>query len=141
MAYQSYNVPISVKGIVFENDRIWLRFNQRNEWELPGGKMDPGEQPEETCAREIKEELGLRVAVHEIIQAYLYTIKVSEDENKGVLVVSYLCDILERVGEFETLGEAGAAQFKNFGIDEIGSLNMPNFYKEAIHKAWDVRNG
>jgi 8-oxo-dGTP pyrophosphatase MutT (NUDIX family) len=75
--YTPYVVPISVKGIVMEEEKIWLRFNERQEWELPGGKMDAGEQPNETVVRELREELGLEVEPTRLVDAYLYTIKVS----------------------------------------------------------------
>ncbi len=32
-------------------------------WELPGGKVDPGETPEQAVSREIEEELGCRIEV------------------------------------------------------------------------------
>ena len=135
MTYTPYLVPVSAKGIVFENNTVWLRKNERNEWELPGGKIDPGEQPTDTVLREMKEELGFDVEVKDVVDAYMYTINKSTDESYGVLVLAYLCEITGKSGLFETNGEAGKAEFAAFEITEITSLNMPEFYKAAIEKA------
>lgn len=130
-----YTVPVSAKGIVFDEGGVWLRKNERDEWELPGGKVDEGEQPIQTVVRELKEELGFDVGVNRILQAWMYTIKVSQDESLGVLVVSYLCELLGKSGQFEWEGEAGRARFERFSLAEIEGLTMPEFYKEAIRDA------
>lgn len=131
-----YLLPISVKGIVIEDGKVWLRKNERNEWELPGGKLDEGEQPpERTLRREMEEELGFQVLVKDIIQAQVYIIQKSVDEKRGVLVVSYACEIESKNGEFELEGEAGKAEFKAFSLVEVPMLPMPNFYKDAIEIA------
>jgi 8-oxo-dGTP pyrophosphatase MutT (NUDIX family) len=143
MSTESYAVPVSVKGIVFEAfggvDQVWLRQNERDEWELPGGKLDAGEQPEDTVVRELDEELGFQVEVVGIVQNYLYTIEMSPDEHRGVLVASYLCKILGKTGLFETVGEAGEAQFAKYSLNEIDNLTMPDFYKRAIRLAYELR--
>ena len=132
----TYKVPVSVKGICFENKQVWLRKNEREEWELPGGKLDQGEQPEETVVREMEEELGLAVIPKTLLTADLYKIKTSSDEIKGVLVLAYLCEVIKRVSEFEWECEAGVADFKLFGRDKIDDLNMPAFYKETIKQGF-----
>jgi ribosomal protein S18 acetylase RimI-like enzyme/ADP-ribose pyrophosphatase YjhB (NUDIX family) len=133
--YVPYAVPISCKGIVFENDKVWLRHNERDEWELPGGKLDPGEQPEDTVAREMLEGLGVKVRVGRVVSNYLDTIQASLDETRGVLVASYPCKFVERIGDVERNGEAGRAKFQQFAFSEIDGLKMPEFYKQAIKAA------
>ena len=137
--YQPYLITVSVKGIVFENKKVWLRKNERDEWELPGGKLDEGEQPEETLYRELQEELGFKVSVKDIIQAHLHTVERSSDEGHGVFVVSYLCEVMKKIGNFEFRGEAGKASFEKFSLEEVKRLSIPEFYKEAILKAFSLK--
>lgn len=136
MAHESYQVPVSVKGIIFVDGNVWLRQNERDEWELPGGKINEGEQPTQTVVREMKEELGFDTEVIDIVHAHLHVIGQSVDEQHGVLVLSYLCQLKGQPGDFELVGEAGQGRFQNFPLSEVETLNMPQFYKEAIATAW-----
>ena len=42
------------------------------QWEFPGGKVDPGEQPEGTARRELQEETGLTVTELEPLLVFVY---------------------------------------------------------------------
>ena len=41
-------------------------------WEFPGGKIEPGETPQEALAREIKEELDIEISVGNLIDTVEY---------------------------------------------------------------------
>jgi 8-oxo-dGTP pyrophosphatase MutT (NUDIX family) len=55
--------PVSVKGVVEIDGRVPLLRNERSEWELPGGRLELGEDLEATAEREVLEELGYFRAV------------------------------------------------------------------------------
>ena len=53
--------PVSVKGVLLEDDRVVLLLNDRDEWELPGGRLERGEDPIACLERELAEELGAEI--------------------------------------------------------------------------------
>src|SRR5882757_3145960 len=49
-----------------------VRLRKRNEWVLPKGKLDRGETPRAAAEREVNEETGHDVAVHEFLGTLVY---------------------------------------------------------------------
>src|SRR6202046_5310581 len=70
-------VPVlAAGGIVLRPEQTPLiavvRLRKRNEWVLPKGKLDDGETPRDAAEREVLEETGHDVSVHEFLGTLVY---------------------------------------------------------------------
>ena len=83
-----------VAAIISKENRIFATQRGYGEWkdwwEFPGGKMEPGEMPEEALKREIREELSTEISVDEFMCTVDY------DYPKFHLTMHcYLCSLLK----------------------------------------------
>lgn len=128
VGYFEYQLPISVKAVVSVRGRLPLLKNEREEWELPGGKLELGERPEVCVGREIEEELGIPVSIGDCIYSWVYKIF----PNRHVFVVTYLG---QAVDESEPTYSHEHKELVLVDPDDAESLNLPEDYKVAVRIA------
>ena len=126
--------PISVKGVLIDQDRVLLLLNERDEWDLPGGRPDPGEDHRAALEREVREETGLAVTVGEALDDHLFEVL----PGRFVRILPFACrlaggsDVVLSHEHLEThwlpLGELGQT---------IAGHKLPDCYLGAIRRVVD----
>jgi 8-oxo-dGTP pyrophosphatase MutT (NUDIX family) len=123
---EAFRFPVSVKGVVIRRGEVVLLRNERDEWELPGGKLEPSESPQICVVREIAEELRLQIAATTLLDTWVYCIT----PEVRVLIVTYGCS--ERV-EADAVLSHEHKQLRWFPLSHVPALRMPAGYKASIH--------
>lgn len=78
---------IQKEGRIFATQRGYGEW--KDWWEFPGGKMEPGETPEEALKREILEELSTDISVDELLCTVEY-----DYPQFHLTLHCYLCSLL-----------------------------------------------
>src|SRR5215831_17121183 len=121
----AHRFPVSVKGVAVQRGRVLLLRNERDEWELPGGKLELGEDPPACVAREIAEESGWPVQVGPILDCWQYHIGDGQD----VVIVTYGCHVASDDPPVVSPEHSRAALFSPA---EVRQLAMPDGYKRSV---------
>jgi 8-oxo-dGTP pyrophosphatase MutT (NUDIX family) len=120
--------PVSVKGVTVQAGKVLLLENERAEWELPGGKLELGEDPADCVVREIGEEAGWKVTAGPLLDCWQYHIS----EGRDVVVVTYGCHLISTEPPVVSHEHKRAGLF---GSGEVPGLVMPEGYKRSV-AAW-----
>ncbi|MFS8099178.1 NUDIX hydrolase [Lentzea alba] len=118
--------------MVVRDGTVLLLKNERDEWELPGGRIEPGESPEECVAREVAEETQWQVTAGPVLDAWMYYIDVAA---KNVFIVTCGC---HPHGDSELVLSHEHKEIGLFAEGEVPGLDMPEGYKRSI-SAWFER--
>lgn len=98
-------LPLLVTAaVVVEDAKVLLTKRPEDKrhpgmWEFPGGKLEPGESPEQALQRELREELGVDSQVNSIYEVVFYRY-----DWGAVLILAYSCKLLG--GSIQNLGVA-----------------------------------
>lgn len=124
--------PLSIKGVLIHDSRVLLLLNERDEWDLPGGRPDPGEDHRTALVREVREETGLAVEVGALVDEHLFEVL----PQRFVRIVAYACTL----GTEGTIAlshehhEATWVEIATLGERVAGRL-LPAGYLGAIRQA------
>jgi 8-oxo-dGTP diphosphatase len=100
-------------------------------WEFPGGKIEPGELPEEALKREIREELDIEVRVGDLLCSFPFRIR----------------DINMELMAFRTTRMAGAIACREHDeIRWVDPADLPSFEmtepdRRVVSALYPVRGG
>jgi 8-oxo-dGTP diphosphatase len=126
--------PLSVKGVVLHEGRVLLLLNERDEWDLPGGRPDAGEDHHAALAREVREETGLDVGVGALLDEHLFEVQPKRFVRSG----AYACALS---GSTETTLSHEHLEVRWVPLAElaetIAGRRLPAGYLGAIRQAID----
>jgi len=105
-----------------------------NMWELPGGKVEPEENPNISVLREIQEECGLKIAVIKpgVINSY-----VSKERNTHYVEIFYLCTIMNKTDEVKLSEEHSEYQWISKGDLENFKFEMTEYMIDTINTLYN----
>ncbi len=118
-------IATSIKGVLLVEGGVVLVKNPRDEWELPGGRPDPGEAHEVALAREFAEELAIQVRVEAPIDSYVFEVL----PNRNVQIVTYGCSLS---GVFEPKISDEHTEYCVCPVDELDGLKLPAGYRQSV---------
>ena len=85
--WKKFRVVQAAGGLVVNQKSELLLIFRRGKWDLPKGKLDPGETLEQCAIREVQEETGLQQI--ELKQALLTTYHTYHESGKFILKETY----------------------------------------------------
>ncbi|MGZ0175747.1 MAG: NUDIX domain-containing protein [Acidimicrobiales bacterium] len=117
--------PLSGKAALRRGERWVLLRNDRNEWELPGGRIDARDATLQDVV--CREELGIDAQVGDLIDSYLFEVIAG----RWVTIVCCAATMpIDNASVLKISDEHRAIGL--FTTDELDALDLPSRYRRSI---------
>ncbi|MFB6180464.1 MAG: NUDIX domain-containing protein [Candidatus Nanohalobium sp.] len=124
-------VIVNEKGLILVIKRAGDETHLENLWDVPGGRFNYGETPQEGLKREVREEAGLEIEVLEPIKSWTFM----RDSGEQVFGTTFLC---EPEGFEIELGDEHT-DFQWVEKEELDRIEMHDDLREGLklaHEEW-----
>ena len=123
-----------VAAVIRNGDQIYATQrgygDYKDGWEFPGGKIEPGETPQQALIREIREELNTQIRVGELIETIEY-----DYPEFHLSMDCFWCEVLE--GNLVLLEAQEAKWLTKDELDTVQWLPADLVLIHTIRRKWD----
>lgn len=124
---------VAVKALIKNNKGEYLILKKSsiedinpNTYDLPGGRIEFKEKPEEAVLREVKEETGLDVEIVKIFNCWSFV----KDDNFQLVGIDFICNL---IGGVETLSKEHD-EIIWISNKNLSTLDLPKWLIKTIEK-------
>ena len=134
---------LTVRGVVRKEDKILIlkrhpkSRNNPHKYELPGGKVDPGEFFDNALIREFKEETNLEVEIESLFEVVQDEF-ISRRTNRPISTVQLMMNLVIIGGEVKISDEHD--DFKWVSNEELKNLYNGDMLTPTLRKTLEKRN-
>ena len=93
--FMELNFRLAVKAFIIDHGKLLLLKRRSNDvhkpgaWDIPGGRLEPGESPFDGLKREAQEEAGLDINIESPLDVHHFT----RDDGQKITMIIFLCSL------------------------------------------------
>jgi ADP-ribose pyrophosphatase YjhB (NUDIX family) len=126
-----FDGKVAQKAVIVMGGKVLVMRDPREKeeiWEIPGGRLNVGEDPRAGLAREIKEELGIDCVIGDVIHLAQFF---QHSEQKNALMIAYEAAPVD-IGAPLVLEEGEVCEIRYISKEDMESLKFFPEYEETL---------
>jgi 8-oxo-dGTP pyrophosphatase MutT (NUDIX family) len=134
------DIRVAAYAVIFDGSKVLLaHWNEhgRSGWTLPGGGLEPGEDPADAAVREVQEETGYDAELDELIGVHSHVIaedqRISGDGPLQALRIIYRAHVVG--GELVNEADGSTDEAQWFALDDVESLRKVSLVDTGLRFA------
>ncbi|WP_206540794.1 NUDIX hydrolase [Nocardiopsis potens] len=129
---------LHVAAVCFEDDRsrvLTVRKRGTDAFMLPGGKLEPGETPAEAAVREVREEIGVELALGDLSPLGSWSGPAANEPDTGVTATVFTAPLTRAPAPAREIAESRWIAPGDTGLDAVLAPLLSEYVFPALDAA------